>query len=128
MEHRCSTRNPCGMTVTLDCPYHGPVLARAQDLSLDGIFIETGELFLPLNTRVHVAFETGGDERRTAFRLPGMIVRRARTGVGVMFLETNDATLGALDAALSEPAGVIAPRGPRLPSRARTEQPNRRAS
>jgi len=112
MEHRCSTRNPYGHTVTLDCPYHGPVLARAHDLSLDGVFIETGELFLPLNTRVHVAFDAGGGERRAAFRLPGMVVRRARTGVGVMFLETGDTTLAALDTVLSEPAAV-SPRGPR---------------
>jgi hypothetical protein len=103
MEHRWSVRKPQRCPVVVDTPRHGRVAAKLHDIGIGGMFIETDDITLPLNTTVNVAFTLPREPYREDFRLPAMVVRHAPTGAGVMFLDIEVDTLRALRHALYEP-------------------------
>lgn len=103
MEHRWSVRKPQRCPVVVDTPRQGRIAARSQDIGIGGMFIETDDTSLPVNTPVNVAFTLPREPYREDFRLPAMIVRQAATGAGVMFLDMEVDTLRALRRALYDP-------------------------
>ena len=103
MEHRWSVRKPQCCPVVVDTPRQGRVAAKLQDIGIGGMFIETDDITLPLNTPVNVAFTLPREPFREDFRLPAMVVRHAPTGAGVMFLDIELNILRALRRALYEP-------------------------
>jgi PilZ domain len=103
MEHRWSVRKPQCCPVVVDTPRHGRIGAKSHDIGIGGMFIETDDITLPLNTPVNVAFTLPREPYREDFRLPAMVVRHAPTGAGVMFLDIEIDTLRALRRALYDP-------------------------
>jgi hypothetical protein len=103
MEHRWSVRKPQRCPVVVDTPRHGRIAAKLHDIGIGGMFIETDDIALPLNTPVNVAFTLPREPYREDFRLPAMVVRHAPTGAGVMFLDIEVDTLRALRRALYDP-------------------------
>lgn len=82
----------------------GSIFARATDIALEGMFLETGGVALALYTPITVGFRFGDATVQNEFRLPAMVVRRASSGVGVLFLEMpSDVTEALHDALYREP-------------------------
>jgi PilZ domain len=115
MEHRWSVRKPHQCSVIVDCPRGGLAAAQLRNIGIGGMFVDTGKVDLPLNTLVNVAFALGREE----FCLPAMVVHRADNGTGIMFLESEPATIQtlrrALNAAMSLTPERTAVRDPRVP-------------
>lgn len=107
MEHRWSIRKPHQCRVVVDCPRVGPAVAELRNIGIGGMFVESGNLDLPVNTPVSVAFTLGRDGYREDFRLPAMVVRRMPNGAGIMFLESEVETLRALRRALYDSRPLI---------------------
>lgn len=96
MEHRWSARQPFQRRVDVDCPRVGPASVTMCDVSLGGMFVETGRLLLPLDALVFVAFNLSHNQQHNDFRLEAMVVRHAPTGAGLMFLDLEIEILRAL--------------------------------
>ncbi len=88
-EHRRSMRKPATFHVTLSYPPLGLLRSKVRDISLDGMFIETGPIALHANTPVEVMVRLQKGNTRDAYRLRALVVRVARDGAGLMF---DDAT------------------------------------
>lgn len=102
MEHRCSSRKHYRRPVLLACSPNNRVSADTRDVGLGGMFIETQDIALSINTPISIEFAAHNEPWRR-FRLLAMVVRRTATGAGVMFLETQDDVAAALRHAF--PAG-----------------------
>lgn len=82
MEHRCSIRKPLGIRVLIY--KHGlPVQSGlSRNLSLGGVFVETGTYCWRRNECLEVEFAAAGG---CGFRLPALVVHQRQGGVGLMF-------------------------------------------
>lgn len=101
MEHRWSVRKTHASSATIDAPTRDTKVGWMRNVSVGGMFVETGPVLWPVNTPVYVGFTLAGEDNDEApFRLPGLVVRHAPGGLGVMFLETSADVLGALRRAL----------------------------
>ncbi len=107
MEHRWSLRKPYQRPVLLSSPQHGLVSVRSRDISLGGMYVETGALTLPLNTLVSVEFSLD-DSLLREFQLPALVVRRTANGAGLMFTEAAEEVVTALHRALYEQPRISA--------------------
>lgn len=105
MEHRWSVRKPYECCVAISAVQIGSGIGVMRNIGLGGTFVETGGLLLPVNAPVHLGFVLVDDDDalENPFRLHGMVVRRADTGVGIMFLETAPDVLQSLRRALYPP-------------------------
>jgi len=100
MEHRWSVRQPQQCPVVVDTVRAGTVAAKLRDIGIGGMFVETNDDGLVLNTTVNVAFSLGGENERENFRLPAIVVRHMSHGAGIMFLDIEIETLRLLRRAL----------------------------
>lgn len=116
MEHRWSERKQLPVKVTVHSRLYQSFSAALRDLSLGGAFIETPGHCLPVNEPLVLSFALGEDGARSYHRLHAMVVRAARDGAGLMYLDSDAATLGELRAVLAAipAAGVPARAGLRL--------------
>jgi hypothetical protein len=100
MEHRWSARKPVDGNVVVECPRVGLVRATMRDVSLSGMFVETGPMVLPLNAPVSVVFNLPSDARERDYCLQAMIVRHTTKGAGIMFLDPDAETIRSMRAML----------------------------
>jgi hypothetical protein len=107
MEHRWSTRKLLSRNVVVECPRVGLVRATMRDVSLGGMFVETGNTALPLHAPISVVFNLSPTKRDGDYCLPAMIVRHTSKGSGIMFLDPDAEALRSLRATLygDSPAG-----------------------
>lgn len=119
MEHRWSMRKPVTGNVIVECPRLGLVQATMRDISLGGMSVETDAVPLPLNAPVAVVFDLPSGDRRDAYCLHAMIVRRTVNGAAIMFLEPDANVLRTMRSALYGSATAQAsPRAEMPPARA----------
>jgi hypothetical protein len=90
MEHRWSARKPFSGNVVVECPRVGLVHATMRDVSLSGMFVETGPMVLPLNAPVSVVFNLPLGKIAEDYCLQAMIVRHTAKGAGIMFLDPDN--------------------------------------
>jgi hypothetical protein len=105
MEHRRSARARLRQHITLEVPRVGTVATKACDMSLGGVFVETNSFVLPGNARVVISFKLPHSKRKNPFRVDAMVVRRAPSGAGLMFLHMETDVIRALSSALSQYGG-----------------------
>ena len=103
MEHRCSKR-VCNSEKVLIHHNSLPVAScKMRNISVGGMFVETGPLTYRKNTPLKVEFTLG----HTCFRLPVMVVNQTNEGMGLMFLEADrlviEEMLSLLDAVKKNP-------------------------
>ncbi len=89
MEHRWSLRKPVDIEITLRRQGMPATRYRTKNISLEGVFVESGtdswpedtflELELPLE-----GYQSGG-HRQERHRIPVVVVHRAADGMGLMF-------------------------------------------
>lgn len=101
MEHRWSARMSVDGVVSVHCAVHGAIRAELIDISLGGMFIDTGVRTLPVNAPVVLSFSLNRSDEVSHFRLQAMAVRIvAEGGVGLMYLDHDPETIRALREAL----------------------------
>src|SRR5688572_5820020 len=101
MELRRSSRKSLRQEIGLDSSRASPTSAYTRDLSLGGVFVETGALVLPPNTPVSVSFSLRRDGEEHTFHLSATVVRRETGGMGLMFLHMDPDVIRALSDALA---------------------------
>jgi hypothetical protein len=89
VQQRWSARVPVALDVALydrsSQPLGArPLLMKARNISVGGMFIET-ETPLPPDTQVVLAFGLRLQEERPYYRMPATVVRVSPDGIGVMF-------------------------------------------
>lgn len=85
MEHRCCPRVAGALSIALS-HVHGRVgIFRTRNLSLDGLFLETGAVDLRLNEPVVLRL----DPDTANHRMRGFVVHRSSQGIGVMLTERD---------------------------------------
>jgi hypothetical protein len=105
MENRWSTRKTLKGDAVVEGPGLGRVQATLRDVSLGGALVETGDVSLPLNAPVSVAFNLSpGDDHRGDYRLHATVVRRDASRVGLLFQDLDTETIRSLRATLYGPA------------------------
>ena len=100
MEHRWSARKPVTGNVVVECPRVGLVKATMRDVSLSGMFVDTGPMVLPLNAPVSVVFNIPSEKSDGDYCLQAMIVRHTAKGAGIMFLDPDSETIRGMRAKL----------------------------
>jgi hypothetical protein len=88
-------REPATFDAMLSYPPLGLLRSKVRDISLDGMFVETGPIALHANTPVEVTVRPQKGNTREAYRLRALVVRVARDGAGLMFRDFDDARLRA---------------------------------
>ena len=110
MERRWNTRRQLQLDMALLYDGLGIVRCRTRDISLAGVFIETGAITLPHNADIEVVLDGGGRPSRPACRLPAQVVRVGEDGVGARFRDLEAKSLNFLQGLLgddeSAPLGV----------------------
>lgn len=109
-EHRWSERTAQTLDVSLYNGDAGLVRTHSRDISLGGMFIETGQETLSLNDRVTLVFNLRGGGEISHHRLPASVVRIAPGGAGLMYQNSDAASTRELRAKLygagARPAGM----------------------
>jgi len=85
MEQRWSLRKPATFEVQVSHKCYPVVRGRSRNISLEGLFIETGIVILPVGCCIDVEFElmTGGAAETV--RMPAVVVHRTEDGCGIAF-------------------------------------------
>lgn len=102
MDRRWSARKRIRQRAILEAQHIGPIVAEMRNASLGGTFVDTDSVVLPHNASVVVEFKIPRGGRKERFRLDAMVVRRASTGAGLMFLHMTSEVIRALSDALSQ--------------------------
>ena len=81
---------------------------RTRDISLDGVFVETGQLPIAQNSTVDLAIKLPTDGAQKVHRFHAQTVHVSRDGVGLSFDQVNsDGYAALLDLVFSrQPRGV----------------------
>ncbi|MGD8568651.1 MAG: PilZ domain-containing protein [Gammaproteobacteria bacterium] len=90
MEHRWSARIPIATRVTLYRNKMPVAVCAATDIGLGGMFVATGPLTYSKDTTLEVDIKLDTEQGPTRFRLPACVVYHSQTGVGLMFLESDN--------------------------------------
>lgn len=102
MDHRRSSRKVLRQEVGIDSTRIGSLSATTHDVSLGGMFVETGPLALPPNASVTVSFHLPQKNGQVLeLKLDAAVVRFAPGGVGLMFLQMEPDVIRALSRALA---------------------------
>lgn len=102
MEHRLSMRKRVRGAARVDSPATGPLSAVLRDVSLGGLYVECQPFVLPLHRIVQVCFALDSEAEEPAFRADALVVRRDRSGAGLMFVDMPADTAERLRQALYE--------------------------
>jgi len=102
MEHRWSERKPIEMEVSLYYAPIGRITGKTRDISLEGMFVHTTGVELPLHAELEVSFvtRTGGNEH--AHQMPAYVVHGNGNGdIGLMLRHVDYSDFYALRHMLS---------------------------
>jgi hypothetical protein len=99
MERRWHVRAPIELDVALYYDGLGMLRCRTRDVSLEGMFINTGAIALPHHVPIDIVIPGGEDGAPGAqmHRLPAYVVRVASEGVGAMFRNVDIRAYRALE-------------------------------
>ncbi len=96
MEHRWSPRRCLEGEVTMHYAPVGSFPAVLRDISLGGMFIETGDTALPVNAPVIVSLVLRSQGELSPHRLHAMVVRATDEGSGLMYVDSSEEILRPL--------------------------------
>jgi hypothetical protein len=101
MDRRSYERRRLHEAATLQSPRSGSLVATMRDLSLGGMYVETGPAGLSQNSTVRVSFNLPEAQGHEPLTLDAVVVRRGRDGSGLMFVRMDQDAIRALSDALS---------------------------
>lgn len=96
MENRWAQRQPTDCEVILKTPEAGQIRARAQNISLGGMFLVTDTESLSIESLVDLDFTLLDANLAVHHHLPGQVVHASGEGMGVMFCDFDPATLSSM--------------------------------
>lgn len=102
MEHRWSERKPIEMEVALYYAPVGTIVGKTRDVSLEGMFVQTSGIDLPLHAELEVSFTTrNGNGAGKEHHMPAYVVHGGKNGVGLMLRHVDYSDFYALRYMLS---------------------------
>lgn len=101
MEHRHTDRKPMVLEVVVVCPRLGLVRGRSVNLGNGGMFVETGNVTMPINAPVKIYFQPDRVQSAENDKISGMIIHLKGQGFGMMFDEPDAEGRRLLDRLLS---------------------------
>jgi hypothetical protein len=100
MEHRWSIRKPVSFEVQVSHKCHPVVRGRATNMSMEGLFIETGIVILPVGSYIEVEFALMTGEEGERIRMPAVVVHRTGNGCGIVFHAFNTKVFRSIECLL----------------------------
>ncbi len=97
MEHRWSPRKAVKMDVFINYRPLGLVRGETRDISLEGMFVETGRIALPKNEAVDISFTLQHEKEAGVHHLGAYVVHSSDKGVGLMFRDFQSSVFRALE-------------------------------
>lgn len=91
-ERRWNSRKPIDMNVSLYYGGLGLLQCKVKDISLNGIYVETGRIMLSQDTSIELVFTGYTKQASRQHRINAQIARVDRRGAGLAF---NNLELGA---------------------------------
>lgn len=102
MEHRWSERKPIEMDVALYYAPLGTITGKTRDVSLEGMYVQTMGIDLPVHAELEVSFVThNGGGAPQEHHLPAYVVHGDGSGVGLMLRHVDYSDFYALRYMLS---------------------------
>jgi hypothetical protein len=89
MEQRWSLRKPVTLEVKVVYKCHPVILGRSRNIGLEGLFIETGIMILPVGSSIEVEFGLMAGTQWEEYHMPAVVVHRNRDGCGIAFHTFN---------------------------------------
>lgn len=89
MEQRWSLRKPVTFEVKVSYKCHPDVLGRSRNIGLEGLFIETGIMILPVGSCIQVEFNLMSATQREPICMSAVVVHRTSNGCGIAFQSFN---------------------------------------
>ena len=90
MQFRWSVRKSIAVPVMIHHDLEDPMQVKTRDISLGGMFIETGSDLLCVNAPVMVSFAPSKNGHAELKKIEALVVRVTRDGVGLKFRESGD--------------------------------------
>lgn len=100
MEHRWSMRKPVASSVMVKSNSMGVIQGRVRDVSLGGIYVDTGNKPLDINSSVDLAFVESAEPAKRVCVVPAVVVRTTNEGAGLMFNRFAPSTFRMLQSLL----------------------------
>lgn len=95
-DHRWSTRLPLSLEVKIFDGGEPIAQGHTQNVGIGGMFIDTNQRKLPLNSRIAVAFSVRNKGDVSHHRLPATVIWSSTEGAGLMFTDFNVDTVHTL--------------------------------
>ncbi len=95
-EQRWSIRRAVAMDVMLYDSRGMVIEGQIQNVSIGGVYVDTGSTVPQLNSSVILGFQMKSLEGTTYHRLPALVVHVENMGAGLMFEDYDDNTIAAL--------------------------------
>lgn len=109
IEHRWSVRKPMVVEVALRLQDSAAKWYRSRNLSMEGVFVESGTDAWPVDTLLELELPLYGQLRKTRHRVPVVVVHRTGDGMGLMFCVFDQTLFKTVEyllyEAVSEPYG-----------------------
>lgn len=83
-EHRWSERKPIRLNVSIYYEPLGTISCQTRDISLEGMFVETPDVELPVEAELEVSFTTGNAGKQQEHHMPAYVVHGNDDGAGLM--------------------------------------------
>lgn len=109
MEHRWSPRKPLHVDVVIHYPPLGLVRGTSRDISLDGMFVDTGRILIPTGEVVEICFRPDTDGNPGHLHMDAEVIHASHAGIGLLFRDYGpDALLALKTLLLGDPEGRVA--------------------
>lgn len=96
IEHRWSERKPIEMNVNLYYAPMGELQGRTRDISLEGMYVKTHGIELPVNAELEISFVTDIAGHEKKHQMPAYVVHGSGDGVGLMLRHVDYSDFYAL--------------------------------
>lgn len=90
MEHRFNLRKPISLDIMIDHQGLGLVSAQTLNISMGGMFIDTGRIRLPSNAVIQLSFTIESEWNNRTYSTSALVVHSGDDGVGIMFDTLNN--------------------------------------
>ncbi len=108
MERRWSERKPVHLGVALFYSGLGLVRCSIRDISLDGVFLDTGLVALPRHAPIELVIELPERDQIRQYNVPALVLRSNRHGAGAMFRQLDRDAFYALQCLVRHTDGGVA--------------------
>jgi len=106
MEHRWSVRKPVEVDVSLRRQGTSLKRYKTRDLSMEGVFVESGPDSWPEDTFLELELPLFEKNKQTRHRVPVVVVHRSQNGMGLMFCVFDQPLFKAIEYLLYEAAST----------------------